>query len=60
MILVNSNKGDIVFNPFLGSGLTSVKAKKKLGRNFDRIEQNQQYSVWTEKRLEIADKDKTI
>ncbi|MBQ5645617.1 MAG: site-specific DNA-methyltransferase [Treponema sp.] len=33
LILASSNKGDFVFDPFLGSGSTSVTAKK-LGRNF--------------------------
>ena len=59
MILASSNVGDIVFDPFLGSGSTSVTAKK-LGRNFVGIEQNPQYCVWAEKRLEMADEDKTI
>lgn len=59
LILASSNEGDIVFDPFLGSGSTSVTAKK-LNRNYIGIEQNAQYCVWAEKRLEMADKDKTI
>ena len=59
IILASSNKEDIVLDPFLGSGSTSVTAKK-LGRNYVGIEQNEQYCVWAEKRLEMADDDNTI
>lgn len=59
LILASSNKGDVVFDPFLGSGSTSVAAKK-LGRHYVGIEQNEQYCVWAEKRLEAAESDKTI
>ena len=59
LILASSNRGDVVFDPFLGSGSTSVTAKK-LGRHYVGIEQNEQYCVWAEKRIEMADKDKTI
>ena len=59
IILASSNKNDIIFDPFLGSGSTSVTAKK-LGRNYVGIERNEQYCVWTEKRLEMADVDSSI
>ena len=59
LILASSNEKDIVFDPFLGSGSTSVCAKK-LGRHSVGIEQNVQYCVWAEKRLEMADADKRI
>ena len=59
LILASSNPGDVVFDPFLGSGSTSVAAKK-LGRHFVGIEQNEQYCVWAEKRLELAQADQTI
>lgn len=59
LILASSNAGDVVFDPFLGSGSTSVTAKK-LGRNYIGIEADPQYCVWAEKRLEMAETDKTI
>ena len=52
------NKG-IVLDPFLGSGTTSVVAKKLL-RNYVGIEQNEEYCCWAEKRLENAEFDKNI
>ena len=59
LILASSDAGDIVFDPFLGSGSSSVTAKK-LGRHFVGIEQNEQYCVWAEKRLADAEFNKTI
>lgn len=59
LILASSNKGDIVLDPFLGSGTTSVVAKK-LGRHYIGIEQNPLYCAWAEYRLEQAEKDKSI
>lgn len=59
LILASSNPGEVVFDPFLGSGSTSVTAKK-LNRHYVGIEQNEQYCVWAEKRLEMAETDKEI
>ena len=59
LILASSKPGDIVFDPFLGSGTTSVVAKK-LGRNYCGIEMNQEYCLWAEKRLQMAEKDSSI
>lgn len=53
LILASSNPEDIVFDPFLGSGTTSVTAAK-LNRRYIGIEQNPNYCIWTEKRLETA------
>lgn len=59
LILASSDPGSTVLDPFLGSGTTSVTAKK-LGRHYIGIEENEQYCVWTEKRLEMADNDTSI
>ena len=54
LILASCPKGGIVFDPFLGSGTTSVVAKK-LKRNYLGIEMNQEYALWTEKRLQLSE-----
>ena len=59
LILASSREGDVVFDPFLGSGSTSVTAKK-LGRRYVGIEENARYCVWAEKRLEMAESDPSI
>ena len=59
LILASSHAGDVVLDPFAGSGSTAVTAKK-LGRHFIGIEQNPQYCVWAEMRLEMADEISTI
>jgi site-specific DNA-methyltransferase (adenine-specific) len=59
LVLASSNENDIVFDPFLGSGTTSVVAKK-LNRRYFGIEQNPQYCGWAEYRLELAEKNKDI
>jgi site-specific DNA-methyltransferase (adenine-specific) len=59
IILASSDEGDVVFDPFLGSGTTSVVAKK-LGRKYVGIETNPLYCCYAEKRLEIAQKDTSI
>jgi site-specific DNA-methyltransferase (adenine-specific) len=50
IIKASSNEGDFVFDPFLGSGTTSVVAKR-LGRKFCGIECEKYYAAITEKRL---------
>ena len=59
IMLASSNPSDIVFDPFLGSGTTSVVAKK-LGRKYIGIEVNEQYCVWAEQRLQMAETDVSI
>lgn len=59
LILASSKKGDVVFDPFLGSGTASVVAKK-LGRNYCGIEMNKEYCLWAEQRLLDAEKNNSI
>ncbi|MBR1844853.1 MAG: site-specific DNA-methyltransferase [Lachnospiraceae bacterium] len=59
LILASSNENDIILDPFLGSGTTSVVAKK-LKRKYVGIEQNKQYCAWAEKRIEDAKYDNII
>lgn len=58
-VLASSNPGDVVFDPFLGSGTTSVVAKK-LGRQYFGVELDEIYACLAEKRLEIADIEPSI
>ena len=50
---------DVVFDPFLGSGTTSVVAKK-LGRQFCGVEIDEDYCLLAERRLELAETDPSI
>lgn len=59
LILASSNEGDMVFDPFAGSGTTLVTAKK-LNRRFCGIEREEEYCLLTSKRLEMAENDKRI
>jgi site-specific DNA-methyltransferase (adenine-specific) len=59
IILASTRPGDFVFDPFLGSGTTSVVGKK-LGRRYCGIEIDEVYCCLAEKRLEMADTDKSI
>ncbi|MBD1844475.1 site-specific DNA-methyltransferase [Cyanobacteria bacterium FACHB-63] len=59
LILASSNPGDFVFDPFVGSGTTSVVAKK-LDRRYLGIDFNEEYCLLTERRLELAENDRRI
>jgi site-specific DNA-methyltransferase (adenine-specific) len=59
VILASSREGELVFDPFLGSGTVSVVAKK-LGRLYCGIEIDTEYCCLAEKRLAAAEVDKTI
>ena len=59
LILASSNEGDMVFDPFVGSGTTAVAAKK-LGRRYLGIERERKYVALALKRLEMAETAKNI
>lgn len=59
VIMASSEKGDFVFDPFLGSGTTSVVAYK-LGRQYLGVELDKKYALLAEKRIDKADQDKSI
>lgn len=59
IILASSDEGDFVFDPFLGSGTAAV-VSKKLGRKFCGVELNKDYCYLTLKRLQAAEKNKSI
>jgi site-specific DNA-methyltransferase (adenine-specific) len=59
IILASSREGDLVFDPFNGSGTTTVVAKK-LGRSYLGVEVDETYCCLAQKRLELASSDRTI
>jgi site-specific DNA-methyltransferase (adenine-specific) len=59
IILASSNPGEVILDPFLGSGTTSVVAKK-LGRHYVGIEIDETYCCLAEKRLKLAETEQSI
>lgn len=59
IILASSNVNNVVFDPFLGSGTTSVVAKK-LGRHYVGVEIDREFCCLAMKRLEQANDDLSI
>ncbi|MCK4261635.1 site-specific DNA-methyltransferase [bacterium] len=53
IIIASSNKGDLVLDPFLGSGTTAVMAKR-LGRNWIGIEKSKKYVEAAKKRIRVC------
>jgi modification methylase len=54
IILASSHEGDVVLDPFLGSGTTAVAAKR-LRRNFIGIERDQTYADAAQARLDALE-----
>jgi len=59
IILASTNPGDFVLDPFLGSGTTSVVAKK-LSRRYLGIELDEHFACLAEKRLDLANHNTSI
>lgn len=59
IILASTNAGNMILDPFAGSGTTAVVAKK-LERHFVAIESDEKHCLLALKRLELADADKAI
>jgi len=59
IILASSSEGQVVLDPFVGSGTSCVVAKK-LGRRYVGIEIDESYCLLTEKRLALAEDEKSI
>lgn len=59
LVLASTNTGDVVFDPFLGSGTSAVVAHK-LGRRFLGIEIDPKYCALAVKRLERVEHDPAI
>ncbi len=57
LILASSNEGDIVLDPFLGSGTTAVVAKK-LNRCYVGVEREKIYAALAQKRLLAVNSNK--
>lgn len=59
IILASTIENALILDPFAGSGTTCVAAKK-LNRDFVGIEMDEKYCLLAEKRLALAEQDKTI
>lgn len=59
IILASSKEGEIIFDPFLGSGTTAVVAKK-LSRKFVGIELDEKFASIAYKRIVSAENTKSI
>jgi site-specific DNA-methyltransferase (adenine-specific) len=59
IILASTDPGDLILDPFAGVGTTAVVARK-LGRHFVAIESDVDFCILALKRLEMAEKDRSI
>lgn len=59
LILASTQEGDVVFDPFAGSGTAAVVAAK-LGRHYLGVEINAEYCLLAAKRLLLAQSNKSI
>jgi len=59
IILASSKKGDLIFDPFVGSG-TSAVVSKKLARNYVGVELDKKFAILACKRIELSETEKSI
>jgi len=59
LMLATTDEGNLIIDPFLGSGTTAVVAKK-LNRQYAGCDVDQDWCLYTLKRLQMAETDKTI
>ena len=55
LILASTNKGDVILDPFLGTGTTAV-VSKKLGRGYFGIEKDKRYFLAAKERIKNTTK----
>jgi site-specific DNA-methyltransferase (adenine-specific) len=58
-ILASTREGDLVFDPFCGSGTTGV-ASKELGRFFVGAEKEEEYAELAARRIEAAERGRVL
>jgi site-specific DNA-methyltransferase (adenine-specific) len=56
ILMYSSNPGDLIFDPFLGSGTVAIEAKKE-GRRFLGFEIVPEYFTFAKERIKIAEKN---
>jgi site-specific DNA-methyltransferase (adenine-specific) len=59
VLLASSRMGEVIFDPFLGSGTTAAVAQK-LGRKFLGIEIDEEFCLFALKRIALAEADASI
>ena len=59
LILMVTDEGDIVLDPFMGTG-TTAKAAKKLGRKYIGFDLNEEYKIICENKLKKVDSDSRV
>lgn len=59
LVLAASNEGDIVLDPFSGSGTTAV-VSSQLKRRWLACDENAEYNSWAVKRLDTVDHSRTV
>jgi site-specific DNA-methyltransferase (adenine-specific) len=53
LVLASSNEGDVIVDPFLGSGTTAVVAEQ-LKRQWMGCDRSEEYCQWAVKRIEMV------